>query len=140
MFNRFFLGRYGMDRFGRTLLVGGLILSVLSLFLARAPIAYYVVRGVSWGLLIYAIFRMLSRNIAARQAELSNYMVLESKVRGRWWSAKTKWGNRENTRRERKQYKYLACPQCAQKLRVPRGKGTIRITCSKCGNKFNAKS
>jgi len=30
----------------------------------------------------------------------------------------------------------VACPSCRQELRVPVGKGRIRITCSACGNKF----
>lgn len=41
---------------------------------------------------------------------------------------------------ERKQYRYLTCTQCGQKLRVPRGKGKIRVTCTKCRNQFLAKS
>lgn len=28
------------------------------------------------------------------------------------------------------------CPECGQSLRVPRGKGTIRVTCPKCKNSF----
>ena len=28
------------------------------------------------------------------------------------------------------------CPACHQKLRVPAGKGRIRVTCSGCGNRF----
>ena len=41
---------------------------------------------------------------------------------------------------ELKQYKYLICPQCAQRLRVPRGKGRIRVTCINCGNVFETRS
>lgn len=40
----------------------------------------------------------------------------------------------------RRQYRYLTCGQCGQKLRVPRGKGKIRVTCTKCRNQFLAKS
>ena len=37
-------------------------------------------------------------------------------------------------------YKVFACPKCSQKLRVPRGKGKMVITCKKYNNNFNAKS
>ena len=30
----------------------------------------------------------------------------------------------------------VSCPSCRKELRVPTGKGRIRITCSACGNKF----
>lgn len=41
---------------------------------------------------------------------------------------------------EYRTYRYLICPQCAQRLRVPRGKGKIKVTCTKCRNQFVAKS
>ncbi len=41
---------------------------------------------------------------------------------------------------ESKAYRILICPQCSQRLRVPRGKGRIRVTCTRCGNRFDAKS
>ena len=83
---------------------------------------------------------MLSRNFAARQRELAAYFRMESKVKAFW--NKLRYGSRNvvNLNAERKKYKYLICPQCRQKLRVPKGKGNIRVTCAKCGCKFNAKS
>ena len=41
---------------------------------------------------------------------------------------------------EIKHYKYLICPQCTQRLRVPRGKGRLIVTCTRCGNRFETKS
>ena len=40
----------------------------------------------------------------------------------------------------KKQYKILKCPKCKQKLRVPRGKGKITVTCKRCSHEFHAKS
>ena len=41
---------------------------------------------------------------------------------------------------EYRTYRFLICPQCSQRLRVPRGKGKIKVTCTKCRNQFVAKS
>ncbi|HPS58091.1 MAG TPA: glutaredoxin family protein [Spirochaetota bacterium] len=30
----------------------------------------------------------------------------------------------------------VKCPECVQKLRLPAGKGKLRVSCSKCGHKF----
>ena len=32
----------------------------------------------------------------------------------------------------------VACPQCRQQLRIPAGKGRIRVTCSACGAQFES--
>lgn len=39
-----------------------------------------------------------------------------------------------------KKYKVVKCPKCGQKLRLPRGKGKIVVTCRKCLNEFKMKS
>ncbi len=38
------------------------------------------------------------------------------------------------------QYKYLTCPNCKKKLRVPRKKGSIKITCPHCKEQFIKKT
>jgi len=141
MFNRWLQGRYGFDPFSRTLILAALAVSVISWFFGRGAMGvYYALRGVMTALMVFALFRAFSRNIYARQQELARYMAIERKVRNFWQSLSFKRKNYVNVRSERKNYKHLQCPQCAQKLRVPRGKGRIRVTCSKCGNRFEAKS
>ena len=51
------------------------------------------------------------------------------------------WFRFQRTRfRERKTYKYFHCPHCRQRLRAPRGRGKIQVTCQKCHNVFVTKT
>lgn len=43
-------------------------------------------------------------------------------------------------RADAKTHRRFRCPKCHQKVRVPRGKGKIQITCPKCGEKFIKKT
>jgi len=37
-------------------------------------------------------------------------------------------------------YRVINCPSCKGRLRVPKGKGKIKITCPKCSNSFQVNS
>ena len=41
---------------------------------------------------------------------------------------------------QRKDFKFFQCPSCHAVLRVPSGRGKIKIVCRKCGNTFIGKS
>ena len=43
-------------------------------------------------------------------------------------------------RRQRRDYKFFRCPGCHERLRLPRGKGRIQITCPRCGQRFSGKT
>lgn len=139
-FNRLLQGRYGMDKLNLALFWGGVGCSVITWFLSKFPLPFTIFRLLALVFYGYAVFRMFSRNYAARQQELAGYLRLENKLRAFW--QRLRYGRRNviNLNAERKKFKYLTCPQCRQKLRVPRGKGKLRVTCTKCGYKFNAKS
>ena len=83
--------------------------------------------------LLYFMFRCFSRNIAARARENARYIALTAKPRAAWARFNTRWDQRKTT-------KFLKCPQCGQSLSVPKGKGTLKITCPKCRNQFTTKS
>lgn len=124
-------GRYGNDKLNQMLLIAACALALISIFLpwqARTIISFVTTAGIA-----FAIFRMFSRNTAARRIELNKYLSMESRVRA-WFS------KRGRGFKERKDFKHFTCPQCMQKLRVPRGKGKIRITCTRCGHRFETKS
>lgn len=116
-FRSFMSGRYGSDRLNLLLVLGGLVLSLLSTFVQNLGILVFV----SYGLLIWAIFRMFSRNIAARQREAAAYSRF-----------KKFFSDRQN--------RYFACPSCGQTVRVPRKKGKISIKCPRCGQRFDKKT
>lgn len=118
--SRFMAGRYGTDRLSMVILCGGLFVSLLSVFI-RWPGLNLVLVLVSYGLMIWAIFRTLSRNTYKRYQENRRFMLLLSRLK-----------DRKN--------RYFQCPKCRQTVRVPRGKGKISITCPKCRERFIKKT
>ena len=121
-------GRNGADQFTRALTIVALVLVFANLFIRSGPLL------VLWlAIMGYAYFRMFSRNIARRREENARYLQLEYKVT----SAVRDWWDRL---RQRKDYAFFRCPECRAMLRVPRGKGRIRVTCRKCGNAFERKT
>ncbi|WP_099205049.1 hypothetical protein [Scatolibacter rhodanostii] len=127
-FKRFMYGRYGVDLVSLAVLVVGLVLSTFGQWFNLIILTLF-----SYALYIYGLFRIFSKNIPARQRELTILMKYKSKVRG-WFSFKKKQVE------ERKLYKYFGCPNCKQKLRAPRGRGKIQVTCQKCKTTFIKKT
>ena len=84
-------------------------------------------------LLIFCYYRTFSRNISKRTEENYRFYSLKDRFNNKFRSLKEQWANR-------KLYHYYRCPQCRQKLRVPRGRGRIQISCPRCGTQFIKKS
>lgn len=124
---RFMQGRYGSDQLNRFLMILVLLCFLLSLIGGRV---FYIL-GIA--LLIYAYFRMLSKNRYKRSAENSIYLRYEYKVR-------QKAAAITRNLKQRKTHHIYKCPSCRQKIRIPRGKGKIEIRCPKCGQTFIKKS
>ncbi len=124
---RFMMGRYGSDQFNRFLMLLGLVFFVISVFGVRG----FYLGGLAC--LIYAYFRMLSRNTYKRSLENNRYLQYEYKVK-RYLSG---W---KRNLEQRKTHHIYKCPSCRQKIRIPRGKGKIEIRCPKCGQTFIKKS
>ena len=116
-------GRYGMDPLGNFSLWTAVILMVIGLF-TRSNLIYFL----SVALLVWCYFRMFSRNHSKRLAENDKLMELKDRVIGIF-----RGGSRTH---KDKNYAYFRCPHCRQKVRVPKGKGTIEIRCPKCSTKF----
>ena len=113
-------GRYGTDRLNMVILCVGLAASLLSSFLSGS-IFSWIFWVLSYALMIWAIFRSLSRNINGRYQENRRFMLMIDRVRDR-------------------QNRYFICPRCRQTVRVPRHKGKIAITCPKCKERFERRT
>ena len=84
-------------------------------------------------LLVICYVRMLSRNYAKRRDENTKFLGLRLKAAGFL-------GREKGKAQDLKQNHIYRCPGCKQKIRVPRGRGKIVITCPKCKTEFTRKS
>lgn len=125
---RFMQGRYGNDQLNRFIMLASLIFLVISTF-TGAKLLYLV--GLAG--LLYAYFRLLSKNLYKRSAENQVYLKYEYRVK----QAFSTW---KRDARQRKTHHIYKCPSCRQKIRIPRGKGRIEVRCPKCGTTFLKRS
>ena len=116
----FMAGRYGTDRLNMVILCAGLVASLLSVWIKAAPFNL-IFWALSYGLMIWAIFRSLSRNTYKRYQENRKFLQITGRIKDR-------------------DHRYFDCPKCRQMVRVPRGKGKIAITCPRCKEKFVKKT
>lgn len=125
---RFMYGRYGADELGSFLMVLWLFCAVIGGF-GRG--SHFGTVLWSWELVLFILveYRMLSKNIQKRYAENQKYLAVKNKVRR--FFGKTKY-----MQQQRREFHIYTCPQCRQKIRIPRGKGKISIRCPKCGMEF----
>ena len=122
------VGRYGTDGLNQALSITSIVMLLISLL---TRISLFTWLGLV--LLILCYYRSLSRNISKRTEENYRYYTLKDRVEGKFRGLKDQWANR-------KLYHYYRCPKCHQKLRVPRGRGRIQISCPRCGTQFIKKS
>lgn len=131
-FARFMAGRNGNDQLNLFLLGIAVVLAVISAFFRSGGFGSFL-SVVVLALLAYVYFRMLSRNVYKRREENGKFMRFRYNMEGRLRAAKERWV-------QRKDYKFFSCPSCHTNLRVPRGKGKIKIVCRKCGTSFMGRS
>lgn len=125
---KFMQGRNGGDQLSMALLVLSIILSIVSRLtkMSWILILTYIPLGLS-------LFRIFSKDISKRRMENYKFAMLLSPFY-------SKFKNMQKRIKDRKDYKYYRCPDCNQQLRVPKNKGKIMVTCSKCGTKFEKRT
>lgn len=143
---KFLQGTYGFDIFSIFLVLISFVCNIFDF-----------TRFLGIALMLVAVYRAFSKDIFRRKSELSKFTIYANKFLGKFGKKlptsmpnfdlnnlsiifsqmknqiKSKMANNKN-------YKITKCPSCKQKLRVPRGKGNILVTCRKCSTKFDSKS
>lgn len=127
----FFRGRNGSDALSMAASMMACVLLVIAMIVGGT------VSNFLWSMalvcLLYSYFRIFSRNVYRRQME------------NQWFLRKLQPINdyrarRAQCRRQKNLYCFFKCPQCGTVLRVPKGKGRIRITCRCCSHIFERNS
>lgn len=125
---KFMYGRYGNDQLTR-LLLGLAVVCLIAYLFIRFPLIYLA--GIL--LMAYSMYRSFSKNITKMSAQNQKYLTWRYQQAVKKDNAKKHWA-------QRKEYRIYKCPTCRQKVRVPRGRGKIAITCPKCKAEFIKKS
>ncbi|MCL2342342.1 MAG: zinc-ribbon domain-containing protein [Firmicutes bacterium] len=126
--NMLLIGRNGIDQ----LAIVAIIVAIVFYFL-ESLLNLYVLSFIPVLLLAYALFRIISRNVQKRREENARFV----RFWGKW---KSSFAARRERRAQSKDYKFFTCPACKATLRVPRGKGKLKVTCAKCGQRFDGRT
>ena len=121
-------GRNGSDELSTAATLLAFILLVINIFLHTL-----FLNLVAIALMAYAWWRMMSKDLEARENENAWVAELMGPVRPWLHNPKAAFA-------EARVYKHLKCPECGQRVRVPRKKGKLRVTCPACHEKFEART
>lgn len=131
-FQRFMVGRYGIDELYKALLWMYLILIILVAIINNvitSTVLYYIVSCLPWAFFIFIFYRVFSKNIEKRRKENEQWLKFTFKVKKRFKLFKDRW-------KFRKQYVFKKCPKCKVVLRLKRKKGKHNVCCPHCGQNF----
>lgn len=123
----FLRNAYGFDQLSQHIYYIAIALFIISMF-TRLDI----LRLISLVLMLYSLYRSLSSKRSKRARELVLYRRFVRNVRVKFKVFFLNIKDRE--------YKYFVCKSCGQQLRVPRKRGKLEVTCSRCRHKFDVKS
>ncbi len=127
----FFYGRYGIDGLYYGLLFLYVALWVVQLFL-REGIFGAIIAVLQYAVLIWMLFRVMSRNHYSRRRENDAFMKAFLPVKSFFVLCK-------NRIRDRKTHTYKKCPHCKAMLRLPRRRGGGDVRCPRCQKRFTVK-
>ena len=121
---QFMYGRYGTDQLYNALIVACFVLIVANAFISSAIISIFMS-----AVLIWIMFRTLSRNIYKRRMENAKFMKI-------WNLVKSKVSLSIRRIKEIKTHRFRKCPHCKKVLRLPRRTGKHTVKCPCCNKEF----
>lgn len=135
----FLKGTYGFD-----------LLSIVLILLSFILNVFDITRILGLLILIYAIYRAFSKKIYKRKEEYNVFYTYTNKLLNKFGKSipynlqnydlnnfVILFNNIKHKFNEFRNYKITICPNCKQKLRLPRKKGNIVVTCKRCSTKFD---
>ncbi len=127
------MGRYGNDHLNFALMILSLIFGIATFF--TYGVGDLVCSILQLMLLAVWCMRAFSRNFYKRRAENTVFLRFWGKLKAFFRPVKAFFARMAD-----RSHKYFKCPKCKSRLRVPRGRGKITITCPRCRNMFDKKS
>lgn len=127
---KFMYGRNGTDRLSRFTSIMAVVFLLLSMIIRGMREVFFVL---ALAALIFTYYRTFSKNLAARRKENNDFINFGFRVKEKFRLRRDMWS-------QRKEFRFFKCPSCGAMLRVPRGKGRIRIVCKKCGTAFEKRT
>ena len=124
-FNRFMYGRYGADPLYYTLLIVFLGLGFINTFVHST-----ILLIAADALLIWALFRYVSKNIYQRREENRKFLSILAKVKSFFKLTRDRI-------RDRKVCRYRKCRYCKSILRLPIRRGNHAVRCPRCQKSFS---
>lgn len=123
-YRRFMYGRYGGDQLFYALIIIFFIFNVVNTFIGSLIISL-----LQSALLVWAIYRYLSRNIYKRREENRKFLSIWSNIKSYFTYLRDKF-------RDRKVCRYRKCKYCHAALRLPIKKGKHSVNCPRCKKSF----
>lgn len=119
------IGRYGVDSLNKFMMGATIVCLIAGVFVKRR----FLIDTLAMTMIILSYMRMFSKNYQRRYQENMVYLRYKNKLVG--------IVKREKSHMEqRKTYHIYKCPTCKQKIRIPKGKGKVCVTCPKCRTEF----
>ena len=121
-----------MDQLGQFIMYTVLVLIFLNVVVrVRILSSFLYILELAGFFLLY--FRMFSKNVGKRYQENQVYLRLRFYVTEYFRKIKFRFT-------EGRKYRIFKCPDCGQKVRIPRRHGKVSVHCPKCGTDFIKKS
>ena len=108
--SRFMYGRNGADQLGLCIIWTAILLDIVGMLTKKVPLLSSIIGAVTTVMVLWALFRVFSRNLEKRRAENAAFLQKF------WWPLKRKLSSGKQQRMD-KEHKYFTCPKCRHEIR-----------------------